>query len=109
MPNVYELYYSATPELPNPLLRPETMRSFESVWEQSVNQHLWFSASAFFNGMHHLITQVPQPDGSLIFRNVQNVNSSGLELEARAQLAQGFEGTASYSFQETKDRIPGDF
>ena len=44
-----------------------------------------------------------------MFNNVQAVRSAGLELEARAQLSQGLEGTASYSFQETKDEETGHF
>jgi outer membrane receptor protein involved in Fe transport len=103
IPNVYEIYYSVAPNLPNPSLHPERMSSYEAGWEQGISQHLWFSASAFFNRMHKLITQVPTPDGALIFHNLQNVNSAGLELEVRTQLSQGLEATASYSFQETKD------
>jgi len=54
--------------------------------------------------MDDLITQDGTDSGLLIFRNLQNVESAGLELELKAQLARGFEGSASYSYQETKER-----
>jgi outer membrane receptor protein involved in Fe transport len=107
--NNYERFYSVAPMLANPLLRPEKMRSLESVWEQGASEHLWFSASAFFNRMNKLITEIPAANESLIFQNVQDVNSAGFELEARTQLSQGLESTASYSFQHTKDADTGSF
>jgi iron complex outermembrane receptor protein len=54
--------------------------------------------------MHELITQVPLDSDLLIFRNLQNVESDGVELEVKGQIPRGIQGIASYSFQETKDR-----
>lgn len=108
-PNVYEMYYSISPNLPNPELRPEKIRTTEFVWEQGLARHLWFSTSAFYNDIDDLITQEPAGDASLIFRNLQQVSSRGLELEVRGQLSGGLEGAASYSFQETKDGITDQF
>lgn len=108
-PNVYEMYYSFPPYLANPTLRPEKMRSYEGIWEQGISDHLWFSASGFFNDIDRLINQVPTAEGLVIFKNIQAVHSAGLELEARAQMSQGLEGTASYSFQQTKDEETGHF
>ena len=65
---------------------------------------LWFSTSAFHNTMHDLITEVPLDNDLLIFRNVQNVESDGIELEVKGKIPRGIQGIASYSFQETKDR-----
>jgi iron complex outermembrane receptor protein len=53
--------------------------------------------------MADLITEQPVSNDSLIYSNLQNVKSDGLELELKAQLPHGLEGIASYSFQETKD------
>ena len=104
IPNVYEKFYSIPPNAPNPSLDPEKLRSTELVWEQGLSDHLWFSTSAFHNTMNDLITQVPLGSDLIIFRNLQNVESDGLELEVKGQIPRGFEGSASYSFQETKDR-----
>jgi iron complex outermembrane receptor protein len=101
-PNVYEKYYSVAPNLPNPDLNPETIRSAELVWERHLSDRLWISTSGFHNTLKDLITEVPDGD-STIFRNLQNVESDGLELEFNGQLTEGLEGSASYSFQETKD------
>jgi outer membrane receptor protein involved in Fe transport len=108
-PNVYELYYSVAPNLPNPALNPEKIRATELVWEQGLSSRLWLSTSAFYNTIDHLITQEPVGSDLEIFRNLQNVKSSGLELEFKGQLSRGLEGDASYSFQETKDRATGQF
>jgi outer membrane receptor protein involved in Fe transport len=104
-PNVYELYYSIPPNLPNPNLNSEKIRATEFVWEQGLASHLWFSTSAFHNDIDGLITQTPEGNDSLIFHNLQSAASSGVELEVRGQMSSGLEGTASYSFQETKDDI----
>jgi outer membrane receptor protein involved in Fe transport len=104
-PNVYELYYSILPNLPNPQLKPEKIRATEFVWEQGLASHLWLSTSAFYNDINGLITQEPVGNNALIFRNLQNATSSGVELEVKGQMSSGLEGTASYSFQETKDGV----
>jgi outer membrane receptor for ferrienterochelin and colicins len=102
-PTVYESYYSFPPNLPNPELSPEKIRTTELVWEQGLASHLWFSTSAFYNDIEGLITLEPVANDSLMFRNLQNVKSTGLELEVKGQLSSGLEGAGSYSFQETKD------
>jgi iron complex outermembrane receptor protein len=102
-PNVYEKYYAAPPDLPNPDLNPETIRSTELVWERHLSDSLWISTSAFHDRLNGLITEEPVGD-STIFHNVQKVESDGLEMELNGQLAEGLEGSASYSFQETKDK-----
>ncbi len=109
IPNVYELYYNVPPLLPNPNLKPERIRTTEVIWEQGITNHLWISTSAFYNAIDGLITDEVVNTDSLIFRNLQDVKSSGLELEVRGQLRQGLEGTASYSFQQTKDRTTKQF
>jgi outer membrane receptor protein involved in Fe transport len=102
-PNAYEKYYSVPPNLPNPTLSPEKIRSTEFVWEQGLSDRLWLSASAFHTTMPDLITQEPAASDLFIFSNLRDVESNGLELELKTQLSQGLNGTASYSFQETKD------
>jgi iron complex outermembrane receptor protein len=109
VPNVYELYYSVDPNLPNPALHPERIHSTEFVWEQGLGSHLWFSTSAFYSSITDLITQEPVGDNLVIFRNLENVKSSGLEVQVRGQLSQGLEGSASYCFQQTKDEPSGQF
>ena len=108
VPNVYELYYAASPYLSNPALDSEKIRNAEFIWEQGLGTHLWFSTSAFYSSIQDLITQESVGD-NFIFRNLKNVRSSGLEVEVKGQLSQGLEGRASYSFQQTKDTSSGQF
>ncbi len=103
-PNVYELYYSSFPNLANPFLKPEKIRSTELIWEQAVSKRLSLSASAFHNIIKGLITEEPADHDAVIFRNLRNATSLGLEFEINGQLLRDIEGKASYSFQETKDR-----
>src|SRR5664280_767619 len=108
VPNVYELYYAASPYLSNPALNSEKIRNAEFIWEQGLGTHLWFSTSAFYSSIQDLITQESVGD-NFIFRNLKNVRSSGLEVEVKGQLSPGLEGRASYSFQQTKDTSSGQF
>jgi iron complex outermembrane receptor protein len=103
VPNVYELYYSISPNLPNPFLGPEKIRSTEFIWEQGLAKRLSFSTSVFYNHINGLITQEPVEHDQLIFRNLQDAFATGVEFEVKGQLFHGLEGDASYSFQETKD------
>jgi iron complex outermembrane receptor protein len=104
-PNVYEMYYSIPPNVPNPSLNSERIRTTEVVWEQGVGSHFWFSTSGFRNSIQGLITQEPTGENLLIFHNLPGVHSTGLELEGKGQWSRGLEGSASYSFQKTNDSV----
>jgi outer membrane receptor for ferrienterochelin and colicin len=104
IPNVYEKYYWYPPNLPNPDLKPETIRSTELVWEHSLSNRLWWSATAFHETLADLISQENAGEDLFMFRNLHRAESDGLELELRGSLSHGLSGVASYSFQETKDR-----
>ena len=108
-PNAYESYYSLVPNVPYSALKPEKIHGAELVWEQGISRRLWFTTSSFYNTIDDLITQDPVDNDSFTFRNLQNVTSRGLELEVKGQLSSGLEGVASYSFQQTKDRLTNQF
>ena len=109
IPNVYEKFYSVPPNLPNPDLNPERIRTTEFVLEQGIANHLWLSSSAFYTTTNGLITQVPVTNDSLIFSNLQKVSSTGLEFEVKGQTSSGLEGSASYSVQKTRDTFSDQF
>ena len=54
-PNAYENYYVSSVNKLNPDLGPETIRSYELVYEQRVGQHWSGSASLFYNDIQDLI------------------------------------------------------
>jgi iron complex outermembrane receptor protein len=89
--------------VPNPKLKPEKIRTAEVVWEQGLSRHLWLSTSVFYTRMHGLITAEALNGNYQIYRNLQETKSTGTEEEIRGQLSNGLEGSASYSFQHTKD------
>lgn len=108
-PNVYELYYSIAPNLPNPTLRPEKIRNLEGIWEQGLHKNLSVSATVFHEQMERLITTEVLPDGMERFENLQDANSTGFEAELTGKLPHGLEGNVSYGFQETRDIRTNEF
>ena len=107
-PNAYENYYTSTENKQNPNLRPETIRSYELVWEQRLSQHWSSSASLFFNDIDNLIRYEQDPaDGLFFFANQEAVHAEGAEFELDAQWASGLRGRASYTYTETTDATTG--
>jgi outer membrane receptor for ferrienterochelin and colicins len=81
-PNAYELYYSYPGQAKaNPELKPETIRTYELVWEQSLPGPLRFTAAGYFYQVRSLISQVTDPaDNLLVYLNAQLVQARGVEL-----------------------------
>jgi outer membrane receptor protein involved in Fe transport len=79
------------------------------VWEQQLQAHLSLSTSVFYSRMEDLITQVGTSDQSLVYRNLQQVKSSGAEMELRGERRGWPEWVASYGFQETRDSQTNQF
>jgi len=104
-PNLYELYYEAVDEnKANPLVRPEKVRTIELVWEQDFNRNMRGILSLYSYSMRDLIEQVPDPaDGLRQFQNLDRVKGTGIEIELKARLDNGFLAYASYVFQETRN------
>jgi outer membrane receptor for ferrienterochelin and colicins len=105
-PNAYELYYQdgGFSSKPNPDLQPEKVHTYEVAWEQYFGKQYRFVASGYYYRIHDLITQQVDPtDGLIVFRNSDQVEAKGLELELGGKWANGLEGRISYTLQETKD------
>jgi iron complex outermembrane receptor protein len=109
IPNDYEKYYAVPPDIANPDLKPERIWTTEMVWEQQLRAHLSASTSVFYSRMENLISQVGTDDQSLVYRNLEQVNSSGAEMELRAELPGWPQWVASYGFQETRDSQTNQF
>lgn len=108
-PNAYELYYGdgGNSQKANPDLDPEKISTYELVLEQYINNYR-FSASGFFYKMQDMINQQVDPsDGLIIYKNVDEVESKGIELEIQGKWARGIEGQLSYTYQETTDKETG--
>ena len=109
-PSAFENYYhdGFVTQKPNPDLGPETIRTWEVVWEQFFADYLRAVATGYYYRIDDLINLTVDPaDGLLVFRNLDEVQAKGLELGLDGRLAGGWEGHASYSLQNTEDRKTG--
>jgi outer membrane receptor for ferrienterochelin and colicins len=109
IPNDYERYYAVPPDIANHALKPERIWTTEMVWEQELRAHLSLSTSVFYSRMDNLITQLVTDDQSLVYRNLEQVKSSGAEIELRGERPGWPEWLASYGFQETRDSQTNQF
>jgi Outer membrane receptor for ferrienterochelin and colicins len=108
-PNSYVLYYGDhISQESNPGLDPETIRTEELVWEQSITEALRISASGFANQFSDLIDQQTDPStGLLVFTNSEKVHTVGFETELSGKARWDVEGRLSYTLQNTYDQSSG--
>ncbi len=104
-PNNYELYYEdATTAKSNPDLKPETIKTYELVYEQAIGEHLRGTAAAYYYKIKDLINQIHDPaDNLLVFRNIDVIKAKGLEVELEGKQTSGLEGRISYTFQKSNN------
>ncbi|GDY19617.1 catecholate siderophore receptor CirA [Verrucomicrobiota bacterium] len=111
-PNAYELYYTDgyVTQKPAVNLRPETVDTYELVWEQALGRRWQFSASGYFYRIDDAIQQDPDPAdvrGLLVYRNTGRNTGRGLETELAYKADNGFRSRLSYALQDTEDRATG--
>jgi iron complex outermembrane receptor protein len=100
-PTAYELYYSAEGQEPNPNLGPETAKTTEMVFEQSLAKNFRLVASAYFYPMRGVISAVTDPaTGLLVYQNSQRVDLRGTEITLKRQSRSGLEAGLSFSFED---------
>lgn len=114
-PNASEMYYEAPGWSPNPGLEPETVRSYEIVWEQRFDPRWRTGVSAFWNDVDDLINQAIDPgfdpstedDDLVYFDNAGSASLRGAEFEIEGLLPAGIRAQASYTFVDTEDGETG--
>ncbi len=107
-PNAYELHYDDGEETmkSNPDLDPETIRTYEMVWEQKVTDYLRLNLSLYNYRIKGLITQEQDPDDGLyVFRNLDAAMTTGGEVTAIADLPRGLRARMSYGYSDATDRV----
>lgn len=105
-PNAYELYYNdgGLSTKASGGLRPETIKTYEIVYEQYISNHLLGTVSGFHYNINNIISQtIDLADSLLVFKNIDEVETNGLELELNGKWANGLEARASYTFQEAEN------
>jgi iron complex outermembrane receptor protein len=106
-PNVFELRYSDGNQTgkSNPNLEPETIHTYELVYEQYLGRHLRGTSTLFYHRIRDLISQTIDPaDGLLVFQNLGQAEAIGFEAELEGKWTSGWEGRISYSYVQTKDK-----
>src|SRR5207249_3545178 len=83
-------------------LGPETITTYELVYEQGFGEHLRASISGFYNQMDDLIRLNPV----YLFTNLDRATAKGTELELEGRWYD-LVGRISYTFQSTEDRMTG--
>jgi outer membrane receptor protein involved in Fe transport len=109
-PNVYEKYYvtDAAKYKQNQDLASEKINTLELVLEHYLNQDFRVSGSLFTYRINNLISLTTDPaDNLLVFRNLGEVTTRGLELRAERAWAGGTRLRASYNYQEAEDQATG--
>ncbi|MDD5223858.1 MAG: TonB-dependent receptor [bacterium] len=128
--NYTDIYYY----LPNDVLEPEKLYTYELVFEQSIKQNLFLSASAYLTDIDNLINQVEIYDPSQIvgtppeqevidwsmsnaapneaiflqFQNYGSIRSYGIDLSLRAKWPNGIEGFLNTTLQKTEETSGGE-
>jgi iron complex outermembrane receptor protein len=95
-PNFFELRH--TVGLPHQDPVPETIATYELVYEQGIGNHLRSSVAGFYNKIDDLITF---QNG--IYTNLNNAEAKGVEVSLDGFWASGIRGRLSYSFADTED------
>ncbi len=106
-PNFFELYYNdgGTSSKPSPGLEPEEIKTYEMVWEQYFGRHVRSVVTGYYYRIKNLISQEVDPlDGLLVFRNMDEIEAKGIELEVEGKWPNGLTGRISYAFQETRNK-----
>jgi iron complex outermembrane receptor protein len=109
-PNAYELYYAdgGATQKQSPGLRPETIDTYETAWEQYIGEHYRVVAAAYYYKIKGLISQQRDPaDGLSFFGNIDSVRAKGFEFEADGYWGGGLEGRVSYSVQHAENTQAG--
>lgn len=101
-PNAFELYYNdgSISQKPNPDLNPETIDTYELVYEQYLGKRYRGTIVGFYNSINDLITlKTDTTDGLLVYENLDTVRAKGIEFEMEAKWTCGHEGRISYTLQ----------
>ena len=97
-------FFERNLESPSRELDPETVTSYELVYEQGIGDHLRSSVSLFYNEIDDLISLQPDPLGGSSYQNVEGAEARGIETELEGKFPWGLIGRVSYSYQEAEDR-----
>lgn len=101
-PNPYERYYN--PEQDHrPALRPETIETYELVYEHYLDSTYRLSLSAYSYHIDGLITQAATDAAEPYFDNLDDVRARGIEVELEGSYGNGTLLRGSWTVQRAED------
>ena len=108
-PSAYELYFDdGVYQKGNLDLEPETIETFELIYEQFFTRNLRGTAVGFFNNVEDLIVNSWDPDDEMsVFLNIGEAEAYGLGLEVDGSWDNGWKAKFSYTYQHTEDKDTG--
>lgn len=101
-PSAYEQFYQdgSVTQKPNPDLRPETIQSYELVFDRQFGPGAHAGLSLYQFNADHLIRLSTDPaDGLAMFANVDQVTSRGVEVEGETRLGNTVVVRGGYAYQ----------
>lgn len=105
-PNPYERYYNVA-QADAPALQPETIKTYELVYERYFNSKYRLSLSGYSYDIDGLITQAEEEYDMQFFDNLESVRAHGMELELEALYENGAVLRGSLAIQRAKDEASG--
>lgn len=105
-PNPFERFYN-TEQAGQPELNPETIKTYELVYEQYFGHRYRVGASAYYYDVNELLTQTQTELGDQYFANLDEVRAMGIEMEAEGKFGSGVQLAMSYALQKAKDDVSG--
>ncbi|MCX7006292.1 MAG: TonB-dependent receptor, partial [Kiritimatiellaeota bacterium] len=103
-PSVNEIYGPWGTNSPNAGLGPESIQTYELVYEQALSHNLRLTLAGYYYHIDDLIS--PDPSG-LTYVNLDTVNTKGVETELEWRHASGVRLRAGYSLQRAEDANTG--
>jgi iron complex outermembrane receptor protein len=106
-PNPYERYYFTDVQQSRAPLKPETIRTYELVYEHYLDSRYHLNLSAYRYRIHGLISQAETAAGEPYYDNVDAVSARGIEVELEGKYSSGVHARASYILQRADDDTTG--
>jgi iron complex outermembrane receptor protein len=108
-PSFSEMYAGGMFNVAAPELKPETIKSLETVWQQQIGKRMTFETRGFYNRIGRYIetdTVVVHGMNETVLVNSSGT-AKGMEFELHGRLPKGMEGRMSYSVQDAHDTADG--
>jgi len=91
----------------NPALQPESVKTTEASFGMQFTQRTHGRLTYFRNDVTNMVVLLPTPAGKALYANAGHVISDGVELEVKANFAEGSYIGMNYTFQHPLNTTTG--